>query len=194
MNTAVILDMYGKPLKRSGKFYNTGYSNGAASLDDPSVLGWPWYGGSPDDDIVQHLPVIRQRCRDLAMNAPVVAGMINTINTNVVGQGLIPEPTPDTELLGMSREEAAAWKKNVLRYWEEFAESKDCDVQRRNNFYEIQQRSQPGQLLLTKRHYDNPELDWRPPCMGQPHSRVSVAYRPERYVDSFTPDVQLVRQ
>jgi lambda family phage portal protein len=65
--------------------------------------------------------------------------MINTINTNVVGQGLIPEPTPDKELLGMSSDEATAWKKTVLRYWEEFAESKECDAQRRNNFYEIQQ-------------------------------------------------------
>jgi len=137
--TAQIIDINGRPIGRTGRPQNSGLSNGAASLESASLLGWNWWGGSSDDDIVQHLPIVRQRCRDLVLNAPVVAGMINTISTNVVGQGLIPTPTPDVELLGMSSVEADNWKKTVLRYWEDWAESKEADIHRRDNFYELQQ-------------------------------------------------------
>jgi lambda family phage portal protein len=146
MNTPQIVGMDGKPIKSSKltadrnrlSFINGGLGNGAASLDNASLQGWNWWGGSPDDDITAHLDVVRQRCRDLSLNAPVVAGIINTMSTNVVGRGLIPEPTPDEEFLGMSDEDATRWKQSVQRYWEEFAETKDIDVRRRDNFYELQ--------------------------------------------------------
>jgi len=140
MSAAKIVDMDGRPITRSThpQFYNGGLGNGAASLDNNSLQGWNWWGGSADDDITAHLDVVRQRCRDLSLNAPVVAGMINTIVTNVVGRGLIPEPTPDKESLGLSLDEAAKLKKDILRHWEEFAESTECDVRRRDNFYELQ--------------------------------------------------------
>jgi lambda family phage portal protein len=164
MNTATILDMSGKPITRRThpQFYNGGLGNGAADINNASMKGWQWWGGSPDDDITDHLDVVRQRCRDLALNAPVVAGMLNTITTNVVGRGLIPEPTPDTEILGMDKDEAKTWKKTVLRYWEAFvAESQECDVRRRDNFYELQAlvfRSmlESGDVFVTLPYVDFP--------------------------------------
>lgn len=141
-NPSKIVDMHGRPFplsESSNRFLNTGLSNGAASLTNPSLGGWNWWGGSPDDDIVQHLSVVRQRCRDITLNAPIVAGLINTIVTNVIGQGLIPEPVPDAELLGMDTDEAAAWKKQLRRLWEMFAESNNCDVCGRATFYELTQ-------------------------------------------------------
>lgn len=140
-DAAKILDMYGREISgsRSARYFNGGLSNGAASLNDPSLFNWEWHGGSPDDDIVQNLDIVRQRTRDLSLNAPIVNGLINTLTTNVVGQGLIPEPTPDAELLGMSQEESAGWKRAVLRLWEEFAETDSCDVCGMHNFYELTQ-------------------------------------------------------
>lgn len=137
---AKIVDMHGRPISSGGaNRYLAKLSNGAASLTDPSLLSWDWHGGSPDDDLVKYLSIVRQRCRDLAINAPVVAGVINTLVVNTVGIGLIPEPTPDAEFLGMDQETAAAWKKRVLRAWDKFAESKDCDICGVNNFYELTQ-------------------------------------------------------
>jgi len=72
------------------------------------------------------------------MDAPVIKGLYNTLVTNIVGDGLRPEPTPDAEYLGMTREQSNAWKSNVLRLWEAFAESTGCDASRENNFYELQ--------------------------------------------------------
>ncbi len=141
MSTPKILDLHGKPISRAdglnGRQYNNGLQNGAASLDNPSLMGWRWEGGSADDDIVQDLPVVRQRCRDLALNSPIIAGLINTIINSVIGQGLLLEPTPDAELLGMTAEDAAHWKKQVARVWDSFAESKDCSVSGDENFYDL---------------------------------------------------------
>lgn len=138
-----LVDQYGNPLRSTQsskrRFVNTGYSNGAASLDNPSLKTWNWQGGSPDDDITLNLPIIRQRSRDLVMNAPVVAGAINTITANVVGSGLMPIPQTDFELLGMDRAQQEEWRRRLLDEWNKFAESPDCDVSRRNNFYELTQ-------------------------------------------------------
>ncbi|MDR1704863.1 MAG: phage portal protein [Clostridiales bacterium] len=115
----------------------SGYSNSAASLTKPVFKGWSWTGGSPDDDIIANLPVIRQRSRQLTMEAPVIAGLYKTLTTNCVGDGLRPEPAPDVEFLGMSPEDASKFKSSVLRFWELFAETPNCDVFRRDNFYEL---------------------------------------------------------
>ncbi|GHU83981.1 hypothetical protein FACS189468_9560 [Spirochaetia bacterium] len=57
----VLLDEYGRPItKASNKYHASGYSHSAASLTKPVFKGWNWTGGSPDDDIVKNLPIIRQ--------------------------------------------------------------------------------------------------------------------------------------
>jgi len=138
MKKVTILDQYGKPIsKKANRVLASGYSSAAASLTKPVFKGWEWQGADPDSDIVQHLPVIRQRSRQLSMEAPVVAGLYKTLTTNVVGDGLRPEPVPDVELLNMTPEAAKLWKSQVLRYWETFAETPNCDCARRDNFYEL---------------------------------------------------------
>lgn len=143
MGKPSLLDMYGRPLQRQPtakimpKILNSGYSHSAASLTKPAFKGWAWNGGSPDDDIVTNLPIIRQRSRQLTMDAPVIAGLYKTLTTNCVGEGLRPEPTPDAGYLKMSPEEVKSWKASVLLYWEMFAETPNCDVYRRDNFYEL---------------------------------------------------------
>lgn len=142
MKSRSILGPDGRPIEtrraqRVRQFLNSGYSHSAASLTKPVFKGWEWAGGSPDDDIVENLPIIRQRSRQLTMDAPVIAGLYRTLTTNCVGEGLKPEPSPDAELLGMDPEDALKWKASVMRYWEMFAESTSCDVYRRDNFYEL---------------------------------------------------------
>jgi len=135
---SAILDQYGKPFaKTNNKFLASGYSHSAASLTKPVYKGWNWTGGSPDDDIVANLPIIRQRSRQLTMDAPIIKGLYKTLTTNTVGDGLRPEPTPDAEFLGMSQDDVKKWKAQVLRLWETFAESPACDVYHRDNFYEL---------------------------------------------------------
>jgi lambda family phage portal protein len=134
----VLLDEYGNPIsKTNNKILASGYSHSAASLTKTAFKGWNWTGGSPDDDIVANLPIIRQRSRQLTMEAPIIAGLYKTLTINTVGDGLRPEPTPDADFLGMSEEDVKNWKSSVLRLWETFAESTACDLYHRDNFYEL---------------------------------------------------------
>jgi len=138
MKRVTLLDKNGNPLSRvHNKVLASGFSSAAASLSKPVYKGWDWQGADPDSDIIQHLPIIRQRSRQLSMEAPIVAGLYKTLTTNVVGDGLRPEPVPDVDFLGMTPEAAKIWKTQVLRYWEMFAESPNCDCARRDNFYEL---------------------------------------------------------
>jgi len=103
------------------EFLNSGYSQSAANLTKPVFKGWEWQGGSPDDDIIANLPIIRQRSRQLSMEAPIIAGLYETKTTNTVGSGLRLEPTPDADYLNMSPQDAQKWKSQVMRTWEMFA-------------------------------------------------------------------------
>jgi len=146
------------------EFLNSGYSQSAANLTKPVFKGWEWQGGSPDDDIIANLPIIRQRSRQLSMEAPIIAGLYETKTTNTVGSGLRLEPTPDADYLNMSPQDAQKWKSQVMRTWEMFAESKACDYRRTNNFYDLtrlvaRSRDESGDVFVTlpmiDRNHDN---------------------------------------
>ena len=147
MTGAVIYGPDGRPVstqmprasKMSKRFLATGLSNGAADLTNASLDNWNWWGGSSDDDITQHLPTVRQRCRDLALNEPLVASLVNSLVTNVIGRGIVPEPTIDREYLGLPGDGANKLQREILRRWEYFAESTECDMRRRDDFYNLQQ-------------------------------------------------------
>jgi lambda family phage portal protein len=160
MKRVILFDQYGNPLSRhTNRVLASGYSSAAASLTKPVFKGWDWQGADPDSDIVQHLPIIRQRSRQLSMEAPIVAGLYKTLATNVIGDGLRPEPVPDIDFLKMNPDAVKLWKSNVLRYWETFAESPNCDCARRDNFYELtrlvfRSQNESGDAFVTMPRFD----------------------------------------
>lgn len=162
----MLLDRNGNPINNSKsvsretlsraitKFVNSGYSNAGASLDKPIFKLWNWSGGSPDDDIVENLPTLWQRSRQLAVEAPLVSGMFELLTTHTVGEGLKVEPTPDADYLGWSPEDVRRWKSKSLPHWEYYAESINCDVRQHDNFYELTQLAcrsmdESGDILVT---------------------------------------------
>lgn len=118
---------------------NSGYSNYGASTTKKSLAGWLHGGGSHREDIEDNLSVLRQRSRDLYMGAPIANGAIKTMRTNIVGRGLYLKPVIDREALGMSPEDAKALENKIQREWRLWADSPDCDMERIDNFYELQQ-------------------------------------------------------
>ena len=118
---------------------NTGYSNYGASRSKKSLLGWLSRGGSPKEDISDNLKVLRQRSRDLFMGAPIATSAIKTTRTNVIGAGLRLKSQVDGEFLGLTQEETRQLEIQIEREFELWAGSKNCDVERINDFYELQQ-------------------------------------------------------
>ena len=99
-----------------------------------------WFTSNNDanTDILTDLPLLRSRSRDLVRNDPFASGAINTVTTNVVGSGLSLQSSIDADLLGMSAEEAAEWQEKTEREFKLWAESKNCDITRTQNFAGLQ--------------------------------------------------------
>lgn len=118
---------------------NSGYGNYGASLDRKAMKGWSYYGGGPKEDIDDNIDVLRQRSQDAFCGIPIATSALKTMRTNVVGGGIKPRPNIDAELLGLTEEEASEWEAIAMREFSLWADSANCDLERMNNFYELQQ-------------------------------------------------------
>ena len=123
----------------ASRFSNSGYSYGGASTSATWAMGYHAESLSPKSDIEENRKLLRERTRDLAMNAPIATAAINSTRTNCVGSGLIPNPKIDYDFLGISEREAIELKQKIKKEFAIWAESSLCDVCDLNNFYELQQ-------------------------------------------------------
>lgn len=117
-----------------------------ASKSRRQTKEWTTSSGDADADITSDLPLLRERSRDLARNAPIAAGAISTCLTNVVGTGLKLQSRIDREILKMSDDQAAAWESKAEREFRLWSESRECDRSREMNFHAIQEVSLRQQL------------------------------------------------
>lgn len=117
---------------------NSGYSEGGASRTRTALKGYYPLKSSTKADVDVNLPLLRSRSTDLFYNSAVGAGAINSSRNNVIGAGLRVSPKIDYKLLGLTAEQAKKWQRNTLREFNLWAESKACDLYRKNNFYDMQ--------------------------------------------------------
>lgn len=110
----------------------------AGSRSRPALKNWNPYAGDPNDDVINDLPTMRARSRDLARNAPLGASALNTVVTNVIGTGLSLQSNPDIKRLGMSEEEANEFKEQFEFEWNMWCCNTDCDASRTMDFYGLQ--------------------------------------------------------
>jgi lambda family phage portal protein len=128
-------------------FKNSGYDQSGASRKKKSMKGWRANSKSPQEDIDYNLDILRQRSRDLFMSAPLATSAIKTNRTNVVGAGLKLKSRIDFSTLGITQEQAQEWEIQTEKEFALWAESKWCDSQRLNDFYELQQIALMSWLL-----------------------------------------------
>ena len=121
------------------RFTNSGYSHGGASRSATWAKGYQSESLSPKSDIEENRKLLRERTRDLAMNAPIATAAVNSTRTSCVGPGLVPKPKIDYEFLGISEEEAVELKQTIKKEFSVWASNSLCDVCDLNNFYELQQ-------------------------------------------------------
>jgi len=113
-----------------------GYTGG--KMDRRPTKNWITGNNSADQDILPDLDTLRHRSRDLCRNEPLALGAVNTNVSNVVGSGLELSSTIDYETLGWTRQQAVTWQKQTERRFRLWAASKNCDITRHQNFYELQ--------------------------------------------------------
>lgn len=99
---------------------------------------------SADKDIIPKLEALRASSRDMFMNSPIATGALRRSRTNIVGYGLAPQARIDNTLLNISDDDARAWEDKVESEFYLWANSKDCDLTRTQNFWDLQ-----GLVLLS---------------------------------------------
>ena len=126
---------------------NRGYGNYGASEIKKSMRGWLYHGGSEKEDLQDNLDILRQRSRDLYAGAPIATGSTKTMRTNVVGTGLKLKSTIDEGFLHMTENQARELETAIEREFSLWADCPDCDLERIDNFYELQQLAFLNELL-----------------------------------------------
>lgn len=134
-NTAA-LEMQTEAVER---YKNTGYSHGGASKSATWSQQYNSESLSAKSDIEENRKTLRERSRDLYMNAPLATASVNSARSNCIGSGLIPRPKVDYDYLGIDKESADRLKMQIKNEFALWAESSLCDAADQNNFYELQQ-------------------------------------------------------
>ena len=117
----------------------TGYANYGANVSKNSLAGWVWRGGDADRDIGWNVQILRERSRDAFMGIPLASAAIETLDTNVIGEGLYPAPNIDGEALGLSEDATAALNKEIADKFNWWAnDPRECDFEAKHSFYTLQ--------------------------------------------------------
>jgi capsid protein len=90
--------------------------------------------GSPDSDLLDELPTLVSRSRDLARNHGVASGAIQTLVDNVVGTGLRLSALPDYKALGKDKDWADSWSRKTEALWRSWADTTECDASKSLTF------------------------------------------------------------
>lgn len=119
--------------------YSSGSAWKGASVITEALRAFYAVPSSADRDISLDLDILRRRSRQLFQNNTFSRALLTSFNTNVVGTGIKARPSlKRVEMLGISREEASAWEKKTQDLFELWANSKNCDAERKNDFAQLQ--------------------------------------------------------
>lgn len=126
----------GQQLQRLLALSNYSYED--ASHVSQSGANWWTYLRSADQDILPERKTLISRSRSLTRNNPIGRGTRKLYAENVVGEGLLPRPQLDAEILGLTPDEKRLAERVLLAEFCLFADDVHCDIERQNNFYALQ--------------------------------------------------------
>lgn len=125
-----------------------GYQNGwtAGSKTKRTLKSWlpKLFGAAKQDDgivsgtLASPREIAMGRARDLVRNNPLASGALDTLVSNAVGTGLTLQCRVDWETLKITEDASLEWQRDTESKYRAWAESTDCDVARKLNFYEHQ--------------------------------------------------------
>lgn len=120
-----------------------------------------WLPGadSADAALLRDLPTLRERSRDLVRNDGNASGILDTIQVNTVGTGILPQSRPDVEDFGVPKETIEEFSRQAERVWRRW--TPQADAQDRTTFTEMQglierQICENGDVLVLPMRIDEP--------------------------------------
>ena len=78
---------------------------------------WAVTGGSADADLLDDLPTLRERSRDLDRHDPWARSVYSTIAVNAIGTGLVPQSQVNPDDVGADPDTVRTWQRATERIW-----------------------------------------------------------------------------
>lgn len=119
----------------------SGYGYDDASRSSQSGATWWTNLFTADEAILPKRLELIARSRDLTRNNPIGRGTKKLYLDSVVGEGLIPSPQPDVNILGLDIDQKRQASAAILSEFFFFADDVHCDLQRETNFYGKQRQA-----------------------------------------------------
>lgn len=105
------------------------------------------FGVTKDYDIVDHW-LLRKRSKQLFTENLYARGLLRRLITNEINKGLALESVPDAEILGLDREDLAAWSENTERRFTIWGKNPElCDHRTARTFGAIQRQARLMALI-----------------------------------------------
>lgn len=118
-----------------------------ASGDSEALRAFRVSNGSADRDLCYDRETLLLRSRSLFQNNMYCSALVKSMDVNVVGSGIKARPIPDFELLGIDREKVENWSRIVQKYFDLWADNPSCDVEGKNDFYQLQDLGLKTQVI-----------------------------------------------
>lgn len=93
---------------------------------------------SPDYDTIDKKEGAVALSRDLWMNNSLAQAALKRVKSNTVGTGLKLQSRIQHDVLGLTVDQARKWQRDVERRFNSWGASKDVDITRQQNFFELQ--------------------------------------------------------
>ncbi|MFA5321997.1 MAG: phage portal protein [Smithella sp.] len=140
----------------SQTLFSGGYSGASKNR---LLSNWLPGGGSADADLLDDLPSLRERSRDLERNDGFAAGIIKTYAGNIIASGIRAQSRLKYKRLGITKEQAAAYQDQIEEIFEDFIPH--CDANQKLDFYEdqeliIKQQAINGDVVVIPLRVDTP--------------------------------------
>lgn len=99
------------------------------------------FGITKDYEIVDHY-LLRKRSKQLFTENLYARGLLRRLITNIINKGLSLEAIPDADILGLAREDLAAWSENKERRFAIWGKNPElCDYRGARTFGAIQRQA-----------------------------------------------------
>lgn len=118
----------------------------AADYSDRALSGWEPILNSPDGDLIDEIPALNSRTRDLVRNNGIASSVTNTQTDNIIGNILKLVANVDYQALGWTKEKAREWNKNTENRFRSWAETTECHAARRMNLLGLARQALIGCL------------------------------------------------
>lgn len=123
-------------LRRHARYASKMFSAYSGATKNRLKSSWMPGGGSADADLLNDLPVLRERSRDIIRNDGYANGISKTYASNIISSGIKAQSRLKYKRLGITKEQAVEYQENFEQIFENWIPN--ADAAKKLDFYEIQ--------------------------------------------------------